>query len=140
LDLQIVISIHAQFPRDGYHSVQYVLSLRCSPKMFHTETFDPTPLKAGLAGSRLLGGGSLWYRTDCGAVQSTDCVVRCCPFSCTGSAGENAWVYVWLECSYDLPKATLDSLGTLRYLYPIDVLHLNWDGMGHISSILQICT
>jgi hypothetical protein len=32
------------------------------------------------------------------------------------------------------------SMGTLRYLYPIDILHLNWDGMGHISSILQICT
>jgi hypothetical protein len=35
----------------------------------HTKTFDPIRLVAWPAGIRL-GGGSLWYRPDCGTIQT----------------------------------------------------------------------
>jgi hypothetical protein len=79
----------------------------------------------------------LWYRTDC--------VVRCCPFTCTGPAsrpgqifsskweaagwgegGGIAYDYILLEFSYDPPEG---HPGQLVYTFVIRILstHLNFN-------------
>jgi hypothetical protein len=99
-----------------------------------------------LAGCNMLSGGSysimilerLWYRTDC--------VVRGCTFSCTGPsrAAQQIFRYKWGAAGWGElhmfmfdwsalmtpQRATLDPACVhFRDLYPIDVLHLNFNNI-----------